>query len=82
MTPERIDRAQLDLFTLPPCACGFPADVVEDEGVRIGGWCMCPNDRVPMVFAETYAEAKGMWEEMMNGSPGLADASRQERKAA
>jgi hypothetical protein len=75
--------SQLDLFTLPPCACGFPADVVEDEGVRIGGWCMCPNDQAVdrMVFAPTYAEAKGMWEEIMNGSPGLADASRLRRIA-
>lgn len=70
----------LDLFTLPACICGWPADVVEyKEEVRIGGWCMCADLALaPCVSAPSYAEARERWErEILDGSLRLAGAARQ-----
>lgn len=56
-------NAQISLLNPSPCRCGETLPIEEyPEEVRIGGWCMCRVEEMPIVIAKTVPEAMEKWE--------------------
>jgi len=67
---------QIDLMAPSPCRCGWPADINEyPDEVRIGGWCFCPAETMPIAYGRDFVEAREDWEMQLSGSLPLAEPS-------